>query len=261
MIAKWIHKLLSQKSAPLRQDDLSALAPAGRFYAIGDIHGRLDLLQTLLAALDDTAPLVFLGDYIDRGIYSAQVLRHLYHLGATAHNRAICLKGNHEEMMLNFLDMPQKMHRIWMQNGGMQTLTSFGLSTHEARAPEVVADDLRHAIGEPLLTWLRGLPVIWTTGNVTAVHAALDPSQPSEAQSDRTCLWGHPGFPANPRKDGQWVVHGHTIMDEPHIRGGVISIDTGAFATNELTAAEISPGHIQFISTSRKGILRSTVRN
>lgn len=259
MLQQWIKRLLSPEPAQPRSVELLTLAPAGRFFAIGDIHGRFDLLQVLLEALDDTVPLIFLGDYVDRGDSSAQVLRHLHHHSTRAHSRAICLKGNHEEMLLGFLEDPAGMERIWMHNGGIQTLASFGVTGIQNLDAAALAEQLRHAMGESLLDWLRDRPVTWTQGNITAVHGALDPAEPFDGQQDRICLWGHPNFPDKPRKDGQWVVHGHSIVDEPRVQGRVISIDTGAFATNQLTAAEISDGGVQFISTSRDGIIRSTV--
>ncbi len=258
MLPRWIKILLRPEPVQTQGTDLSTLAPEGRLYAVGDIHGRLDLLQRLLAALDDAVPVVFLGDYVDRGDYSAQVLRHLRHLSTSRHGRAICLKGNHEEMLLSFLDNPAKFERVWMHNGGTQTLASFGLTSTLDLGPETKAEKLRHAMGEPLLEWLRERPLHWTSGNITAVHAAMDPTKPVEAQMPRTCLWGHPNFPAKARRDRQWVIHGHTIIDKPCVRGRVVSIDTGAFATNQLTAAEVSDGTIRFISTNRSGIVYSS---
>lgn len=258
MTPRWIKNLLMPKPAADSAGSLSTLAPAGRFYAIGDIHGRLDLLQTLLTALDQDVPLVFLGDYIDRGNYSAQVLRHLLHLSLTPDRKVVCLKGNHEEMLLGFLDHPQERQRIWMHNGGTQTLASFGLINTSDLAADAVAEQLRDAMGEPLLDWIRDRPLIWTSGNITAVHAALDPQKPLDEQAAQTCLWGHPDFTEKSRKDGQWIVHGHTIVDEPRVRGDVIAIDTGAFATDQLTAAEVSDGAVRFVSTSRSGIVRTS---
>ncbi|EEE35832.1 metallophosphoesterase [Rhodobacteraceae bacterium KLH11] len=254
MLPGWLKKLITPTGRTRQADDLSALAPAQRFYAIGDIHGRLDLLQTLLPALDDTCPLIFVGDYIDRGDYSAQVLHHLHHLSASSGGRVVCLKGNHEDMLLGFLDDPEKVARVWLHNGGQQTLASFGLASADLTNPEAVATQLQQAMGPSLLDWLRERPLIWTSGNVAVVHAALDPSRPVDKQQARTCLWGHQRFPEKRRKDGQWVIHGHTIVTDPQQENGVISIDTGAFATGQLTAAEIAAGSVRFISTGRNGV-------
>ncbi len=256
MLSGWIKRIIAPGTPPDPTADLSLLAPAERFYAIGDIHGRLDLLQQLLSALDEDCPLVFVGDYVDRGAHSAQVLRQLHHLETSSDKNATCLKGNHEDMLLGFLDDPIRFERVWFHNGGAQTLASFGLAEIDLSDPTNVAIELRQTMGERLLEWLQDRPMTWTSGNVAVVHAALDPAQPIDKQQERTCLWGHPQFRKKRRKDGQWVVHGHTIVDRPQIKHNVISIDTGAFVTDQLTAAEISPGSVQFISTSRTGIER-----
>ncbi len=259
MLTGWIKRLIASQTPPDQTVNLHSLAPTEKFYAIGDIHGRLDLLQRLLPALDNDCPVVFVGDYVDRGGYSAQVLRQLHHLDTNPETRAICLKGNHEDMLLGFLSDPTRMERVWLYNGGAQTLASFGLADIDQSNPQAVAEQLQQAMGQPLLDWLHDRPLTWTSGNVTVVHAALDPSQPVDRQQDRTCLWGHPHFRKKRRKDEQWVVHGHTIVDEARVEHDVISIDTGAFITDQLTAAEISPGSVRFISTTRAGIARVSV--
>ena len=254
MVWTWINKLSRRATAKDHASMVAEVAPHSRFYAVGDIHGRLDLLQQLLARLDPDIPLVFVGDYIDRGGYSAHVLRHLHHLCEAEGRQVVCLLGNHEEMLLNFIDAPKRSYQLWVRNGGLQTLASFGLTDI---GPNMigdtavrVAEQLRVAMGGPLLTWLRDRPLTWTTGNVSVVHAALDPTAKVDEQRRDVCLWGHPRFPEGLRADTHWVVHGHTIVSEPNIRRRVVSIDTGAFATDRLTAAEIGSGEIQFWSTN-----------
>ncbi len=254
MLTGWIKRFFASQALPDMVIGTSSLAPTEKFYAIGDLHGRLDLLQMLLPALDGDCPTVFVGDYVDRGEHSAQVLRQLHHLDTRSEKKAICLKGNHEDMLLGFLDAPRKWERVWLHNGGAQTLASFDLTDIELSDPDAVAEALRGAMGQSLVDWLFDRPLTWTSGNVTVVHAALDPKQLVDGQQDSTCLWGHPQFRKKRRKDGQWVVHGHTIVDEPMIENDVISIDTGAFVTDRLTAAEISPGSVRFISASHTGI-------
>ncbi|MGV6803617.1 MAG: metallophosphoesterase family protein [Ruegeria sp.] len=253
MIQTWINRLARRANTRGYASAAGDIAPQCRFYAIGDVHGRLDLLQRLLAGLDPETPLVFVGDYVDRGDYSAHVLRHLHHLCEADGRKVICLLGNHEEMLLNFIDAPKRTCRLWLRNGGLQTLNSFGLTDiapdMAGDVAEGAAERLRIAMGEPLLEWLRALPLVWTSGNVTAVHAALDPKLHIQQQRRDVCLWGHPRFPEGERSDNQWVVHGHTIVPEPKIQRRVISIDTGAFATGRLTAADIRPGEVQFWST------------
>ncbi|WP_299637062.1 metallophosphoesterase family protein [uncultured Ruegeria sp.] len=254
MITNWIRRRFDRAPRQTTDTMLCDIAPAAKVTAVGDIHGRLDLLQALLPRLDDQCSLVFVGDYIDRGPYSAQVLHHLRHLSETSEGRVQCLLGNHEEMLLRFLDVPECNARLWFQNGGVQTLASFGLkppdNTNENQQVQQLADDLRLKMGESLLNWLADRPLTWTSGNVTFVHAALDPRQPVEVQKPQICLWGHPMFPRLARSDGQWVVHGHTIVDLPRVKNRVVSLDTGAFASGRLTAAEINAGCVRFTSTA-----------
>ncbi|NOC92612.1 serine/threonine protein phosphatase [Ruegeria sp. HKCCD6604] len=253
MITNWIRRWFDRRAGRTMNAVSCDIAPAEKVTAVGDIHGRLDLLQALLPRLDDQSLLVFVGDYIDRGPYSAQVLRHLFHLSETSGGRVQCLLGNHEEFLLQFLEAPERNARLWFQNGGVHTLASFGLKPpgdiDNNQQIRKLADDLRLKMGENLINWLAGRPLTWTTGNVTFVHAALDPRHPAEAQDRQICLWGHPMFPRLARSDGQWVVHGHTIVDLPRVRNRVVSLDTGAFASGRLTAAEINAGSVRFTST------------
>ncbi|WP_237212584.1 metallophosphoesterase family protein [Ruegeria lacuscaerulensis] len=232
---------------------VSTIAPDQRFFAIGDIHGRLDLLQSLMSRLESDCPLVFAGDYIDRGAHSAEVLRLLHHLSLADDRSVFCLQGNHEDMLLSFLDNPEQVGPHWLRNGGAHTLASFGISgvdTTLMRARSgAIARRLRQAMGQELLVWLRERPLTWTSGNVTVVHAGLDPTAAVDDQLSQVCLWGHPKFFRQRRQDGQWVVHGHTIVESPQVHNGVVSIDTGAFFSGRLTAAEIRKENVRFIST------------
>lgn len=230
-------------------------APDATVLAIGDIHGRDDLLARLLdrlAAGDPGAPLVFLGDYVDRGEHSAEVLRRIAGLSAQWSGPLVSLMGNHERMMLDFLDTPTDSAGRWLRNGGLQTLASFGVGgITEQPTPEEARDAaarLRDAMGADLADWLARLPLHHASGNVHFVHAGADPDLPMGAQLPRTLLWGHPAFAARPRADGQFVVHGHTVVDSPEVIAGRIAVDTGAWFTGRLTAARIAPGDIAFIT-------------
>lgn len=257
---QFLRPFLSQrKLPPLPVDDIASIAPDRPLYVVGDIHGRTDLLKQLLARIEadvvasghTALQLVFLGDYVDRGGASAEVLMHLRELNLSVPGAVTCLMGNHERMMLDFLDDPAGIGMRWLVKGGLQTLASYhigGISA-KARIEELteVSDALADALPDGMEAWLRALPLYIQTGNVICVHAAMNPQRLPEAQDERTLLWGHRDFMNMPRQDGLWVVHGHTIVKEPEIGRGRIAIDTGAWNSNKLTAAAITPGGCRFL--------------
>ncbi|WP_224826149.1 metallophosphoesterase family protein [Cognatishimia sp. MH4019] len=215
------------------------LAPDAPFSVIGDVHGCAELLDRLVGMLDPSEPLIFVGDYIDRGPESAQVLSYLDQLSAT--RPVVCLKGNHEQMCLDFLEAPESpAGRRWLQHGGGATLASYGIDAEDE--PNQIASALHAKMGATRIAWLRDLAGFWLSGNVAVVHAAADPEAPLTEQSADTLIWGHPKFRSNPRKDGHWVVHGHTIVPKPYAEEGRIALDTGAYLSGRLTAVTIHAG-------------------
>lgn len=248
-------------STPSRQTLWSRLTGAGKpgriapelaFCVLGDVHGRLDLLERLLPRLPQDHQVFLVGDVIDRGEQSAQVLRYLMQ-----RPEITCLKGNHEAMLLDFLNYPVAKGPRWLNNGGLQTLASFGLSglpgVPDGRDEDMlrrIRDDLMQHLGETGRTWLGDLPAVRWSGNVVIAHAGANPDLPMDDHDEMTFVWGHRDFLRKPRRDGFWVVHGHTIVGEPVIDGGRIAIDTGAYATGRLTAAIFTPGEpVRFITT------------
>lgn len=231
------------------------LEPDVPFYAIGDVHGCDMLLARLLVRLaEQTHPdamLVCVGDYVDRGEQSAQVLQRLHRLSGEAGGNMICLKGNHEAMLLDFLDNPVESGPRWLRHGGLQTVASYGLPLVPRTAPDAewraLRDRLRAALGEDIERWLRDLQFWWKTGNVAVVHAGADPRQPMDGQMPETLLWGHPDFERMARRDGVWIVHGHTIVSEAAPVRGRIPVDTGAYATGRLTAVLVEAGKLTVI--------------
>lgn len=234
------------------------LQPGNPFFVVGDVHGRSDLLERLVTQLDSlnspAGNLVFVGDYIDRGDNSATVLNmlHRFQIGSPD-DSLICLRGNHEQMLIDFLDAPEEHGQRWLRHGGLQTLASYrvGVPSEPQHPPEwrELRDHFRQALGAEIETWLRQLPCSWSTGNVFVCHAGADPALALDRQTDRTLLWGHADFLRTPRADGNWVVFGHLIHDQPKPEDGRIPVDTGAYATGKLTAAFIDNGHVAFIST------------
>lgn len=235
---------LRQLFGPRPDFPITDIAPQTPLAVIGDIHGRLDLLETALANLADNETGVLVGDYIDRGANSQGVLRHLF--AQTRENRLICLKGNHEQMMLQALAAPEKHMIQWLHHGGERTLESFGISLKDGTTVTALAERLTAAVGPELIAWITSLPSIWISGNVSISHAGADPHTPIALQRETHLLWGHADLRKQCRRDGIWVVHGHWIVETPEIRSGVIAIDTGAYKTDCLTTAHITKGQVRF---------------
>ncbi len=237
---------------PVAQNTLKPDIP---FIAVGDIHGRRDLLESLMSKVDPAGnrQLVFLGDYIDRGPDAAGTVSSLFAMAQARPEHVICLMGNHEKMMLDFLDDPLGRGMNWLRNGGIATLESYGIYGVRQRVDPDVAlaacNALETALGSDVIAWLRHLPLYWNSGNVWCVHAAMDPAMAPTAQKVDTMLWGQRHFLNTARADGTCVVHGHTIVSDPVNFNSRISIDTGAYRTNRLTAALIADSHCAFVST------------
>lgn len=228
----------------------------GLVYAIGDIHGRVDLLERLLTRIgadlkqhDGPAELVFLGDYVDRGDDSRLVLDVMTELSGMSEARPVFLMGNHEQMLLEFLRDPDRGAR-WLRHGGLQTLMSYGVGTRGVQKDtdfEALRDALAEAMGAHV-GFLERLSLTHRSGNVLFVHAAADPALPAGDQEQETLLWGCDSFMRTPRQDGVWVVHGHTVVSRPRTEQGRISIDTGAYYSGQLTAARIEGERLEFLT-------------
>ncbi len=225
------------------------LAADKRIYAIGDIHGCHDLLIDLLSQIAEDGSqradgrrtqIVFLGDYIDRGDNSRDVLDTCLRLAGSGNENLIFLRGNHETAMLEFLDDPVAGRR-WLGFGAVQTLASYGLTKPEATDPESLArlrDALSDAMG-PHVAFLRALPLSYRSRKVVFCHAGVNPRMPVERDDPQAMLWGHPEFLAADPIPGQLVVHGHFDGAEPVALQGRICVDTGAYHTGRLTAVRL----------------------
>lgn len=231
------------------------IRPDTPFFAIGDVHGCDRLFDRLLHRLDDLkhpeAHLVMVGDYVDRGEETSRVLRRLVTLSKAAGDVMHCIMGNHEKMLLDVLSDPETHGPRWLRHGGLQTLASYRVKPVQGNANETawveMRDRLVEAMGDETIAWLQELPLSWQTGNVVVVHAGADPEVPMDVQDRGTLLWGHPEFRHKRRSDGLWVVHGHTITEEPVASQGRIPTDTGAYATGVLTAALVEPDRVSYI--------------
>jgi len=226
-----------------------------RIYAVGDVHGRADLLDPILlrirkdfmASPAPRAVQVFLGDYIDRGPASRAVLDRFttrLHVMET-----VFLKGNHEAFMEAFLESPSVLSD-WRQYGGLETLTSYGLYPSlnpNATEQLELANALRTRLPAAHLNFLRSLRPSFSCGDFFFVHAGVKPGVPLSDQREEDLLWIRDEFLLYEHSFGKIVVHGHTPVREPEIRSNRINIDTGAYATGHLTCIRIEGDSIAFI--------------
>ena len=230
---------------------------------IGDLHGMADLLTAMLALIADqpkaaTARIVCVGDMIDRGPNSAAVLNTLRAWCHAAPARHICLMGNHERMLLDFLADPARDGKRWIAAGGAETLISYGLTARiDAATPAArfaaLADALRRALPDGMLDWLTTLPLSWQDGGLGVVHASADPALPLAGQPAAALLWGHRQFHVTPRPDGLWIAHGHTIVPKVQIADGRIAVDTGAYRTGRLSALWLDSDGPRVLTVGKRG--------
>jgi len=235
--------------------------PPWRCYAIGDIHGRLDLLARLLdlvhgdALRSDAGPaeLVFLGDYVDRGPDSAGVVDLLAELAARPAPglRPVFLKGNHEDLMLDFLaGGPRAL--AWLHNGGIATLASYGVTLPEdldVPSLRAAADQLAAALPDSHRAFLERLDLHHVAGPYLFVHAGLRPGLGLAEQDAQDLLWIRSPFLNATGRFEKFVVHGHTISAAPELKSNRLGIDTGAFCTGCLTAAVLDKKGLRFLDT------------
>lgn len=234
-------------SGRFRKKTKPRLPDGVRIYAIGDVHGRADLLQSLLTVIDadlersrpERAIQVFLGDYVDRGPDSAAVLDILIERAKS--HETVCLKGNHEVFLLEVLKDPARLQE-WRHYGGLLTLVSYGVRpTMNPSAEEQVEliEGLKRAMPSEHLAFLQQLPSSFVCGDFLFVHAGIKPGIPLEKQRDEDLLWIRDEFLNSEERFGKYVVHGHTPVSAPDIRPNRINIDTGAYATGNLTLLTI----------------------
>ncbi|MFK3891302.1 metallophosphoesterase family protein [Sphingomonas sp. NPDC079357] len=234
--------------------------PVERIYAIGDVHGRLDLFTRLIARIgrdqqgrvDAAARIILLGDIIDRGADGAAMVQGCMRLTA-ASDRFMVLKGNHEAMMVQALSGDLKTYRAWLEFGGRETLIGWGVDSAAVTA-DATKTDLRHAartVGPEALAWLDQLPLCHQHEDYLFVHAGIRPAVPVRQQDPNDMLWITDEFLDSELDHGMTVVHGHSITDDgPDVRANRIGVDTGAFRTDRLTAVGIERGEVWFVDTA-----------
>ena len=261
-MARAMARLFSWFSRLRLADEGASSVPLGlAVYAIGDVHGRFDLLTSLMAQIrldadqhsDDRERLiVFLGDYIDRGLDSRQVIDSMV-AGEPQGFRVVHLLGNHEQAMLEFLD-GQSIGADWLTYGGLETLYSYGVQLkgmpNTAAAVSELRDALRKAVPADHLHFMRRCILTHSEGDYLFVHAGVRPGVRLDHQSPIDLLWIRDEFlESRSRFEGRVVVHGHTISDKPQNRPHRINVDTGAFASGRLTSLVLRGATRRFLTT------------
>jgi serine/threonine protein phosphatase 1 len=241
-------KVRSSKARP-------AVPTGTRIYAVGDLHGCADLLSAMLRRIDEdlrarpTAKSihVFLGDYIDRGPKSREVIDLL--IARRRNHDMRFLAGNHEACASRFLDDPTVLSE-WRHLGGINTLVSYGVTPTKHDDPQSqhqVAHAFRQALPDSHHDFMQGLALSFTCGDFFFAHAGVRPGIPLDKQRQQDLLWIRDDFLLHEEDFGKIVVHGHTPTAEPVVRSNRINIDTGAYATGRLTCLVLDGDKISFL--------------
>ena len=251
--------MLSRLFSRRRPVPMQAQLPLGRrIYAIGDVHGRLDLLDQLLdqIAADDAARgaaqtgIILLGDLVDRGPDSAGVVERVRTLCAERAD-VRCLCGNHEEILLGAYEGDTDLLRLLLRAGGYETLLSYGMDAGEVERATIaeLAELMVRDLPEQHMAFLRSLDDYLVEGDYVFVHAGIRPGLPLEQQKSRDLRWIRDPFLDHTVSHGRFVVHGHTITDQVDERTNRIGIDTGAYRSGRLTALGLEGGDRWIIDT------------
>ncbi|USI72480.1 metallophosphoesterase [Sphingomonas morindae] len=221
-----------------------SLAPGRRLYAIGDVHGRLDLLQDLIAAIRQDnaarppaqAGVVLLGDLIDRGPESRGVLR--FAMEPPRDLQLMALKGNHEAVLLDILEGEHGLLPAWMRMGGLAALASWGVDPAYAETAPLdhLAERLRDVVTAREYQYLKKMRSMLVVDRHVFVHAGIRPGVPLKRQKDEDLLWIRKDFLESSRALGLVVVHGHSVTSTVALDGARINVDTGAYASDTLSA-------------------------
>ncbi len=248
-------RLLARKSKPAAR--VHALPAGERIYAIGDIHGRVDCLDELLAliAADEAqrgpsqTSLVFLGDLVDRGDHSRAVIERA--ISVASERPCRFLMGNHEEIFIKAWEGDMASLRMFHRIGGRETLLSYGVKpyAYDSADFEMLASLLAAHVPADHIAFLRRFEDCYARGDYLFVHAGIRPGTPIAEQDPTEMRWIRDKFLDDARDHGMMVVHGHSIVTEVEERPNRIGIDTGAYASGQLTAVGIEGTTHWFLST------------
>ncbi len=239
--------------------------PAGhRIYAIGDVHGRLDLLKQLMETIlaDDRqrgqadTQIILLGDLVDRGPDSAGVIDYVMNL-MNSGLRIRCLAGNHEEVMLTAIEEPSpETARFFFRVGGRETLMSYGLKQDALESVEwaALAEMITSVVPQSHVEFLQNLENMIVIGDYAFVHAGINSSLPLDKQKLQTLRWIRQGFVDQDDELEKTIVYGHTISENVVKGPSRIGIDTGAYKSGKLTALALEGGEQRFLDTSKQAV-------
>jgi len=258
---KWIHSTFFKKKKEVatlrRRINIGDQEPSYPIYAIGDVHGCIDLLRDAENRIADdmskskrTGLVILLGDYVAKGPASQMVLDHL--IRPSAHGlRRVALCGNHDDLFYKVLQDPDA-HPNWLSQAGKQTLLSYGidldyLRSQKGLAANALAQVMKDSIPAEHIDFLAGLPVTLKVGSHLFVHAGVRPGVPLDAQHESDLLWIREPFISQGPNLPLLVVHGHTPRIEVSFGPGRIGIDTGAFQTGNLTVLKLDRGDVAIL--------------
>lgn len=238
-----------------------SVPPGYRVYAIGDVHGRLDLLNDVLSRIEfdiDSRSeaqniLVFLGDLIDRGPHSAQVIERASNYRRMG-VRMVFLSGNHEEVLLRLLRGESRFVRDWLRFGGAECAKSYHVKPTALKNmdPDRAVATLRQKIPVAHQRFLQSFVDTFRIGSYLFVHAGVRPGVPLSEQTQADLRWIREPFLDNDQDHGFIVVHGHTIAERIDVRGNRIGLDTGAYRSGVLTAMGLEGSERWFLQTESR---------
>lgn len=245
---------------PRPQAPLPGVPNGERYYLIGDIHGRLDLFEAMVAAIEDddasrgnaNTQVVLLGDLVDRGPDSAGVVALARQWQSQRTVRV--LAGNHEQMMLDAFEKPEIL-RHFLKHGGRETVLSYGLTKKQFNSMtlEELFETLPQLISQAERDYIASFEEYIVAGDYMFVHAGIDPAVPIEEQKRSDLLWIRDRFLSHEGPLDKVVVHGHTIFNKVMDCGNRIGIDTGAFRSGVLSALVLEGDQRRIIQTIRNG--------
>lgn len=232
--------------------------PAGyRLYAVGDIHGHADLLTRLLAQIEEDAlnhpdkkkRLIFLGDYVDRGIQSREVIDRLMQSFA-ADLEPVFIRGNHDDSFLRFINGDMEIGAGWLRYGGAATLASYGVNPFGGNGHMTALHaEFMKKVPAAHAEFLDSTIFSASYGDYYFVHAGVKPGVPLSKQTSMDKMWARQEFLASTADFGKVIVHGHTIFTQPDVKPNRISIDTGSYATGRITCLILDGKEKAFLST------------